>query len=108
MAYQSGYTVNAHGTITNLGKFEGEPIYTPYYFGQGLDGAWDEDENGVYFFVLGDTDYETFPALRGEYGIAVEESEQGFVTATVFGTKADYDSAVARMQAVCEADSDAN
>jgi hypothetical protein len=92
-----GYTIE-NGIIKDLGKFEGEPRYAPYYWNQGLDGAWDEDENGVYFFVLGDTDYDMFPELKGEYGIAVEESDQGFVFTTVFPTQESYARSLARMQ----------
>lgn len=95
MTLTNGYTINEHGTITDLGKFEGEPSYAPYYWEQGLDGAWDEDENGVYFFILGDTDYDMFPTLKGAYGLAVEESDQGFVTLTVFDTKVAYDRSLA-------------
>ena len=93
----SGYTVNEHGTITDLGKFEGEPMYAPYYWQQGLEGSWDEDENGVYFFVLGQTDYDMFPQLAGSYGLAIEESDQGFVSVTVFETRESYGQSLARM-----------
>ena len=93
----SKYNVNKRGFITDPGKFEGEPAYAPYYWQQGLDGSWDEDENGVYFFLLGDADYAAFPVLKGEYGLAIEESEQCFVRVTTFSTQAAYARSLARM-----------
>lgn len=35
------YTVRG-GVITSPGKFEGEPLYVPYYYGIGLEGFADE------------------------------------------------------------------
>jgi acyl-CoA-binding protein len=92
-----GYTVDENGVIRDLGKFEAEMYYAPYYWQQGLEGSFDEDENGVYFFLLGDTDYDAFPELKGEYGLAIEENAQGFVSVTVFSDKVGYNRSLARM-----------
>lgn len=57
------FTISGRGTITNPGKFEGESLAAPYYYGLYMDGGdtifevagderaafgWDEDENFVY------------------------------------------------------------
>lgn len=93
----STYTVDDAGIIRDLGKFEAEPAYAVYFWDAGMNGMADEDENGVWFFVLSPEDKQEFPELAGEYGAAVEESDQGFVYCTVFGTEKGYRASVARM-----------
>jgi hypothetical protein len=97
------YTVNDNGIITDLGKFEGEPRYVPYYWDCALQGMYAEDVAGVFFVPFDREDYAKFNELEGSYGIALEESEQGFVGAKVYDSQAEYNAAVERCEAL-EAD----
>jgi hypothetical protein len=91
------YTVDDSGVIRDLGKFEAEPMYAVYFWDSGMNGMADEDENGVWFFVLSPEDKAEFPELADDYGVAIEESDTGFVYCTVFGTEDGYRASVARM-----------
>lgn len=95
---QASYKINKDGVITSLGKFEREMIYVPYYWDCALSGMFAEDVNGVFFVPLDKDDYLMFPELDNAYGIAVEESEQGFVSATLFQSQAEYNASVERME----------
>lgn len=95
---ESTYTVRTDGRIANCGKFEGELLYVPYYWNLALEGMFAEDINGVFFLPFDKDDRAMFPELDGAYGIGLEENDQGFVTATLFGTQADYNAAVERME----------
>ena len=88
------YTVDSNGIIRTLGKFEGEMLYTPEYWDAGLDGAWSEDADSVYFFELDARDYERWPELQNVYGLAISESDTGFVSATLLETKEKYEMAL--------------
>jgi len=105
------YQHDANKIIRSLGKFEGEPIYAPYYWDCCLKGMFAEDVNGVFFMPLDASDHAMWPELylntwdgqhdptpQPVYGIALEESEQGFVYSTTYGTQADYNAAVEEME----------
>jgi hypothetical protein len=92
------YKIRTDGRIATPGKFEGEPIYAPTFWDCALNGEYSEDVNGVFFFQLDDTDREVFPELSDVAGIALEENDQGFVTATEFGSMAGYYDSVQRME----------
>ena len=77
--------------IVQPGKFEGEPIFAPHYWGLGLEGFADSDDGKVYTFKF--TAKELTPGDNGASPFAVElkswlgkrrtlrmtENEQGFV-----------------------------
>jgi hypothetical protein len=84
------YKVDANGIIRSPGKFEAEMLYAPYFYDVMLNGATDH-VNGVDYVELDATDREQFPELGTAYGIALEESEQGFVHITVLNTKGEYE-----------------
>jgi hypothetical protein len=84
------YRVNDQGIITSPGKFEGEMLYVPYLWDMAMEGFTDH-VNGVDYIVFEDGDFAAFPELVGNYGAAIEESEQGFVCCHIFGTKQEYD-----------------
>ena len=90
----STYIVDMNNHIRSNGKFEGELLYTPYFWEQGLDGAWSEDVDNVYFFIISDEDRKEFPELLQNYGVAISESDTGFVSATVLELKEIYDMAL--------------
>lgn len=89
----SQYTVE-NGVIRTLGKFESEPLYAPYFWDMGLDGAWSEDVANVYFFIISPEDRAEFPELGQVYGVAISESETGFVYADLLETESQYAMAV--------------
>jgi hypothetical protein len=64
--------------ICSPGKFEGEPIWAPYFYNVMLNGE-SEHINGVDYFKLEAEDKAIFPELANSFGVALEESEQGFV-----------------------------
>lgn len=104
------YEVDANGIIRSLGKFEAEMLYAPYFYQVMLDGGT-EQVSGADFVVLDSTDRAQFPELGTAYGIALEESEQGFVHITVFDTQTAYDSATTDLDELAsevQADEDSN
>jgi hypothetical protein len=95
-----------HGIIKSPGKFEGEPLWVPAFWDVGLDGCPDEDAGNVWFFVVTDDDRAQFVELHDVYGVALEESDQGFVYSQTYATKADYDAAIAEVEAQDTEDTD--
>ena len=96
------------------GKFEGEPAIMWLAYQAMCDGAADDDTAGVAFFkapfddLLSHWDEQdafcqaccraSIAEYAGDYGFAIEESEQGFVTGAAFATAAEYDAALARCE----------
>jgi hypothetical protein len=66
---------------TAPGKFEQEPTYVEHFWGQGLEGMSDADQNGYYMFTVEHQDAEQFPELANEVGktLILWEDENGFV-----------------------------
>lgn len=91
------YSIDEHGIITDLGKFQGEMCYVPYFWDIGMNGFADEDVENVWFFIISDEDRELFPDLGNAYGIALDESDTGFVGSTVFDTKDEYLESLGRL-----------
>jgi hypothetical protein len=77
------------GVIKSLGKFEGEPVYSPYFYDAVLDGCSDDDENGVTGFVITKEDRAEFPELRG-FGVLLTEDGNGFIYTEEADTEKDY------------------
>lgn len=46
-----GYKHNGE-RIQSPGKFEGEPIFAPYFWDMAMEGLADRDDQGVYIFKL--------------------------------------------------------
>jgi hypothetical protein len=79
--------------VSSPGKFEGEPIYTPYFWEQTLDGATpetdhlceeeheEECENYSYFYPLEilPSEKDIFPELKEYAVIEIWEDSNGFV-----------------------------
>lgn len=83
------------GIIRNPGKFEGEPLWVPYFWVQGLDGCANLDVDGedgsppIWAFQVTDEDRTQFPELAKVYAVALEESDHGFVFSWTL-TEAEY------------------
>ena len=74
-----------NGIIKSPGKFEGEPIYVPYFYSLMLEGA---SENFDYFpdgstqdtFTIIEEDIIAFPELKGaKEVIIIEDTAEGFI-----------------------------
>lgn len=90
------YELNEAGLIRSPGKFEGEPIYVPYFWDKGLEGCADYDSGPVFGFEVDTSDLELFPELEGITVIALEESDSGFVCCNV-----EYES-IAELESDCD------
>lgn len=68
------------GLIVTPGKFEGQPIYVPYYYGAYLDGFADfENGRGAIGFYVTAVDKEQFPELKRRRTVKLIVRESGFV-----------------------------
>lgn len=75
--------VNGH--IETLGKFEGEPVYAPYYYDLIMNGSSDYTDYGpdefstvVDYFEVTEDDLSEFPELEGVQTVMAYETDQGF------------------------------
>lgn len=68
--------------VKRPGKYEGEPIWVPYYQGQRENGFFEEtlyvDGHVVDIFEVTDTDRKIFPELTKSH-VAIYTNELGFV-----------------------------
>lgn len=71
--------------ITAPGKFEGEPVFAPYFWALGLEGFADSDNGSVYTFRItkADSGNPFWSQIRAWLGrkrtIHLREDSQGFV-----------------------------
>lgn len=73
------YTI-INDKIQNAGKFEFQPIYTPYFWDLYLDGSCDRTIDEFAFFELNDDDMLQFGVeLRGYAYVMLEVKTDGFV-----------------------------
>lgn len=83
---QCEYT-NDGARITQPGKFEGEPVFAPYFWNLALEGFADSDNGKIYTFRFNfngaDKDVPFKAELRAWLGdrraLRMGESSQGFV-----------------------------
>jgi hypothetical protein len=74
------YDVDESGRIRDPGKFEGEMLYVPYFYGFYLNGLFDdEDDTGKLVFYVTEEDRKEFPELKNRKIIRLYETQQGFV-----------------------------
>jgi hypothetical protein len=67
-------------TITTPGKFEGEPIYTPYFYELAMNGAGNIITANSVVFTLAKSDTDQFPSLKGFKNVELTVSPSGFVS----------------------------
>lgn len=65
--------------ITNPGKFEGEPVYSPYFYDQLLNGFADEDDGELAVFKLVEEDFKEFPELISFKIVQLRQDNNGFI-----------------------------
>lgn len=79
---EAAYNV-VDGIIRSPGKFEGEPVYVPYFWNAALEGGGgDEDDGELIIFNVTADDRETWPELAGVERIKLLETDVGFVVCT--------------------------
>jgi len=63
------YVVDAHRIIREPGRFDGLPVYAPYFWSAYVDGAYGDEEwiedTHVIVFILNDDDRREYPELAG-------------------------------------------
>lgn len=73
-----------NGRIVSAGKFQGEPIYAPYFWESVLNGCCDEEvtlnDKPHNWFTVSDADRAEFPELAEIVMVVISESDNGFVT----------------------------
>jgi hypothetical protein len=96
-SYLEEFEVNEDNLILSTGKFDAEHISVPYFWDCVMEGdcetAFDGDNN-IYFMVIGDTERDEFPELKDRYGVALYESQNGYVNAVWFYSRAEYNEAL--------------
>jgi hypothetical protein len=65
--------------VSGPGKFEGEAPYVPYFWDAYLNGAADDDTNGILTFNVTDEDRALFPELADRDAVYLYEDDNGFV-----------------------------
>ena len=81
---ENDYGPISNGTIRMPGKFEGEPVYAPYFYDMMLNGETDGDDissdgDCISIFVITDEDRRSFPELEGIDELVLWEESGGFV-----------------------------
>ena len=76
------FKVDKHGIIQDLGKFEGEMLYAPYFYDLLMEDGQDDNieaQDGSHnaIFFIEDEDRREFPELVDE-ALYVWESDSGF------------------------------
>ena len=69
--------------IKSPGKFEGEPVYTVYYWDLYLDGGYDELTEDYILYELNEDDYFLFTELTDYSKLYLYELDNGFVISEV-------------------------
>lgn len=71
------------GRITSPGKFEGEPIYAPYFWDLYLNGFADDDDGELLTFAVDQEAIDEFPELQNIATVQLWENSQGFVSTII-------------------------
>ncbi len=71
-----------NGVIRSPGKFESEPVYTPYFYSVLLEGDFGDSEidfSGlpISVYVVSEDERRHFPELKEVYAVALGENEIG-------------------------------
>jgi len=78
---QQQYDTDDHGRICTPGKFEGEPIWVPYFWEIWLDGGADDDDGYYIGFDLTPDDVREWPELEACSRVELWQDDSGFVYA---------------------------
>ena len=74
------YKVNEYGIVERPGKFEGEMLYIPYFYGIYLDGWHNVLQDGSISIPIEKREKEMFPELgKRKKVVRFNIDEEGFV-----------------------------
>lgn len=65
--------------ITEPGKFEGQPRWTPHFYDLALEGSADEDDGRAWVFFVNSQDRAMFPELFNVRAVEIRVDDSGFV-----------------------------
>lgn len=84
MAYeQPDDFTSVDGTITQPGKFEGEPSWAPYFWNFALNNESNENASGEHLCPVYRVDLLAFPVLDGVLYVALREAENGHISTRI-------------------------
>jgi hypothetical protein len=96
------FNKNPCHTKNELGKFQGEPKYTEYFYNLMLDGDGknfvDTAENGYTGFSIENEDIKKFPDLAGYSHIIIYTSNDGFVGHILFHSEREYQKGIKHIE----------
>jgi len=81
------YKVDQNGIIRSPGKFEGEMLYIPHFWGAFLDGMADDDDGKTLSFNVDAEDIKEYPELTGVHRVTLVEDDTGFVHGKAIGAR---------------------
>jgi len=87
----SQYTIDDHGLIRDLGKFQMEMLYVPFYWDAGMNGCASEDTGRVWFFEICTDERAAFPELGSAFGVSIFQDDNGFIYGTIHETQKAYE-----------------
>jgi hypothetical protein len=73
------------GFIATAGKFEGEPVYSPYFYDKMMAGLGEYLEDKTYHLTIMPEDLSEFPQLAGYTEIYLDIYEDGSIICLVDG-----------------------
>ena len=102
------YNVNEHGTITDPGKFEGEPLWVSFAYDASLNGDGDQygdvSELGehICYLVVDDKDRKEWGLDANVYGVSIMETDMGFVYGDTYNSHKEYNEAMSHTEDVID------
>ena len=74
----------AHGHVVSKGKFEGEPVWAPYFWQLALDGAadWESEDLDKYQFAVTQDHKAIWPELSRAKTVFIAEMDDGDIVTT--------------------------
>lgn len=66
--------------IRNPGRFEGEPLWAPYYWDVYMNGGADDDDGGCLSFDVSEDDRVIFPELADVARVEIYQRDDGFIS----------------------------
>jgi len=89
------YETDDNGIIVSPGKFEGEPIYSPYFWDRVMNGESDhtfyDGDHPVDVFRITYEEKKEFPELYDFTHVLINEDENGFVYCDLFNWQKEID-----------------
>ena len=97
--------ITDNGYIIGPGKFEGNPLYTIHYYDLWMNGTEDFESitfthNPVALFVVTPEEREAFPELGVEYGVMLEQTDNGFINIATVSSEERYHTLIKELEAI--------